>query len=142
VVAEPADLARQHAQPLAALRRLDAEQLLDRHAEREVREDRRVVVEPVGVRDRLVPRSRLALLLEAAVQVADHHVDVDDVLAVELDEELHRAVRGRMRRTHVEQLVLGVEVALEVVLALEGLGREVQRHQFLGPTSGWRRSFG
>ena len=70
------------------------------------------------------------------MQVADLDVEIDDRLAVELDQELHGAVRRRVRRAHVEDLVAGVEVAL-LVLELADV-----RHQFLGPTSGWRRSFG
>jgi hypothetical protein len=83
-------------------------------------------------------------LLEAAVQIADLDVEIDDRLAVELDQELHGAVGRRVRRPHVEDLVLGVEVALEVVVRDERRAPEVgTRHrQFLGPTRGWRLSFG
>jgi hypothetical protein len=54
-------------------------------------------------------------------------VQVDDVLPVEGDQELHRAVGRRVGRTHVEHLVLGVEVLLEVVFGLERRAREVER---------------
>jgi len=47
----------------------------------------------IGVGEDVVPRPLLAHLLEAAVQVADLDVDVDDRLAVEAEVELHRAVR-------------------------------------------------
>ena len=63
---------------------------------------RRGVVQPVGVRDAVVPRALLAHLLEAAVQVADLDVDIDDGLAVELEVELDGAVRRRMRRPHLD----------------------------------------
>ena len=128
VVAHPRELAAQRAQPLAALGQLEPEQLLDREHVAEVGEDRGVVVQPIGVGDRLIPGAALALLLEAAVQVADLDVEVDDVLAVQFDQELHRAMGGRVRRAHVEQLVLDVEVALEVVVE--------QRAWARGPAAG------
>ncbi len=146
VIAEPRKLAGHRAQPLAALGCLEVEQLLDREAVADVREDRRVVVEAIGVRDRLVPGAAFAFLLEAAVQVADLDVEIDDRLAVEFDQELDGAVRRRVRRPHVEELMLGVQVPVEVALARAGVSHQqnplVIRSQFLGPTSGWRRSFG
>jgi hypothetical protein len=111
VVAHPRQLAGQHPDPLAAPRHLAAQQFLDCQHVGHVRENCRVVVQPVGVRDRLVPGPALALLLEAAVQVADLHVEIDDRLTVELGHELHGAVRGRVRRPHVHDLVVGVQVA-------------------------------
>ena len=78
VIGNARELAADHPQELAARRRLDAEQLLHRHAVADVAQDRRAVVQPVGVRDGLVVEAALALLLEAAVQVADLDVGVDD----------------------------------------------------------------
>ena len=117
VIAHARELARERAHPLAAPRDLAAEQLLDRHAEGQVREDRRVVVQPIGVRDRLVPGPALALLLEAAVQVADLHVHLDDLFAVDLEHDLHRAVGRRVRRAHRDDLRLGVQVAFRALRA-------------------------
>ena len=111
VVAHPRELAGEHAQPLAALRGLEPEQLLDPEAVAEVAEDRRVVVQAIGVGNCLIPGTGLTFLLEAAVEVADLHIEIDDGLSVELDHELHRTVGGRVGGTHVEHLVLGVEIA-------------------------------
>ena len=49
-----------------------------------------------------MPGVRLALLLEAAVQVAAVDVGAQHALAVELGDDLHRAVRRRVRRPDVD----------------------------------------
>ena len=107
-------LAQQHAHPGRLARYLDPEQLLDREHEDElvVLEDE--VVDPPGVRDRLPPRLLLHVLLEARVQVADHGVQPDDGLAVQVDHEAEHAVRRRMVRAEVDlEDVLGVRRDLE-----------------------------
>ena len=87
---------------LAARRHLDAAQALDGEDEADVVDQRRDVVEPVGVGDRLRPGPLLDHLLEAAVQVADLDVAVDHHLAVELEVELDRAMGRRMGRAHLD----------------------------------------
>ena len=77
VVADPRDLRHDGADVLAALGDLDAEQLLDGRGIAEVVDQRRDVVEPVGVRDGVVLAADLAVLLEGAVQVADLDVGLD-----------------------------------------------------------------
>ena len=98
VVADARDLGHDHADVLAPLGDVDAEELLDGGRVAEVVDQRRHVVEPVGERDRVVPAALLAVLLERAVQIADLDVGVDDDLAVELghdpDDPVHRGVRG------------------------------------------------
>jgi hypothetical protein len=102
VIAHARDLAADHAQVLAPLRHLDAEELLAGEGVADVVDDRRHVVQPVGVRERLVVEAALALLLEAAVEIADLHLGVLHGLAVELQVDPDRAVRRRMRRAHLE----------------------------------------
>src|SRR3989475_11291570 len=96
--APPAD----HADVLAALGDGHARQLLDREREADVVQDGRGVVQAVGVGEAVVPRPLLAQLLEAAVEVADLDLDVDDGLAVEAEVELDGAVRRRVRRPHLD----------------------------------------
>ena len=60
------------------------------------------VVHPVGDEHDLRPVAVLAQLLDAAVQIADHDVAVDDALAVEPQHDPQHAVRARMLRPHVE----------------------------------------
>jgi hypothetical protein len=52
------------------------------------------------------------------VQVADLDVQLDDRLAVELRQELHGPVGHRVGRTHVQDLVIGVQVALALARVL------------------------
>src|SRR5262249_51473099 len=86
---------------------------------------RRDVVETIGVGEDLRPGPALAHLLEAAVQVADLDVGLEDALAAELEDDAHRAVHGRVRRAHVEQHRLGGQLELALVdVEIEGL------HQF------------
>ena len=75
------------------------------------------VVEPVDVRDQVVPGVVLALLLEAAVQVAAVHVGALHLLAVQLGDDLDGAVRGRMRRADVD------DDRVVALAAFEGSGR-------------------
>jgi hypothetical protein len=102
VVGDARVLGEQRAQVLRPRRDLDAHQRLDGVAVGEVVDQRRAVVQPVDIRDQVVPGVRLALLLEAAVQVAAMDVGAQHALAVEFGDDLDRAVRGRMRRADVD----------------------------------------
>ena len=104
------ELPERHAIPLAPLGHSDAEHLLARERKAHVVQHRRDVVAAIDVGVHLRPRAALAHLLEAAVQVADLDVAIDDRLAVELEVELDRAVRSRMGRAHLQlhDLVEGI----------------------------------
>ena len=80
-----------------------AEQLLDREHEDELVVLERDVVDPLRVRDRLPPRLLLHVLLEAGVEVADHGLEPDDVLAVQVDDQAQHAVRRRVVRPEVDR---------------------------------------
>ena len=108
---------------------LDAEQLLDRRAVAEVVDQRRDVVEPVRVGDRVVVRARLAVLLEGPVEVADLHVGLHHRLAVQLREDTHDAVHRGMGRAHVDVEVLA-PLAASAPLAQEQLARVGHRLDF------------
>src|SRR5207237_3090093 len=99
---EAGDLPADQADVLAALGGGHARQLLDREREADVVQNGRGVVQAVGVGEAVVPRPLLAHLLEAAVEVADLDLDVDDGLAVEAEVELDGAVRRRVRRPHLD----------------------------------------
>jgi hypothetical protein len=98
MVAHPRDLAHDHADVLAPLRDVDAEQLLDGRGVAEVVDERRDVVQPVRVRDGVVVAADLAVLLEGAMEIADLDVGLADDLSVELgqdaDDPVHRRMRG------------------------------------------------
>jgi hypothetical protein len=96
------ELREERAHPRGLARHVDAEQLLDRKHEDELVVLERDVVDAWGVRDRLPPRLLLHVLLEARVEVADHGLQADDRLAVELDHEPEHAVRRRMVRAEVD----------------------------------------
>ena len=120
VIDEARILGQQRAQVAAARRDLDPHQLLDRFAIGEVVDQRRDVVEAVDVGDEVVPGVRLALLLEAAVQVAGMDVGAQHALAVELGDDLHGPVRGRVRRPDVDDD--GVVAVAVVERGPDGIG--------------------
>ena len=96
------ELAEQRAHPGRLLGHLEREQLLDREHEHELVVLVADVVDALRVRDALPPRLLLHRLLEAGVQVADHRVEADDLLAVEVDDQAQHAVRRRMVRPEVD----------------------------------------
>ena len=111
VVRDPGDLRHDDADVVAALRDRHPQQLLHGHAVAHVVDERRDVVEPVGVGHDAVVVHRLRHLLEAAVEVADLDVDVDDLLAVELGDDSDDPVHGRMRGPDVEEHLPRFELA-------------------------------
>ena len=104
---------RHHAQHLAPLRDLDAEQPLGAERERDVVAGRVQIILAVGPRDDLVVLAVLADLLEAAVQIADVRNAAHHRLAVELEHQAQHAVRRRMLRPDVDEHVLTLEIGLD-----------------------------
>ncbi len=102
MVGDARDLAHDHPRVFASLGHFDAGQLLDRQREADIVQQRRGIVEPIGVGKDLRPGPLLGHFLESAMQVPDFDVAIDDSLAVEFQIELDRAVRGRMGRPHLE----------------------------------------
>ena len=80
-------------------------------------EQRADVLERVHVADGLVVVGVLAQLLDAAVEVAEDRVEVDDLLAVELEHDPQHAVGRRVLRAHVDEH-LAVAERVELGLAL------------------------
>ena len=109
VAGNPLQLAEDRPHVARAPRHLDRHQLLDRLAVADVVGRRRDVVHAVGEQDDLRPVAVLAQLLDAAVQIADHDVGVDDLLAIEPQHDPQHAVRAGMLRAHVDHELVGVE---------------------------------
>ena len=80
-----------------------SEQLLDRVVPGHLVHRRADVVLAVDDRHVLVEVEVFAQLLEPGVQIADVGRGLDDPLAVELEDQPQRGVRGRMLRPEVER---------------------------------------
>ena len=95
----------------------DIEQLLVGHDRRPLVEQAADVFERVDLADRLVVVGVLAQLLDAAMEIAEHRVEVDDLLAVELEDDPQDAVGRRVLRAHVdEHLAVAERVELGLTL--------------------------
>ena len=110
MIQDARDLGEQHADVLAALRRRDAQQLLDRQRVGVLLVHRRDVVEPVEVRHRLQVALVLDQLLGAAMQQADMRIAALDDLAVHLDDQAQHAVGRRVLRPEVHRQGLDLDV--------------------------------
>ena len=86
----------------ARARHVDAEKLFRRQAEGMLLIDRRDVVEPIEIRDRLQIGLLLDQLFGAAVKQADMRIDALHDLAVEFEHQPQHAVRRRMLRPEVD----------------------------------------
>ena len=124
VARDPVELAGEHPDVLGAPRHLDVEQLLERHDRRPLAEQRAHVLERVDLADDLVVVGVLAQLLDAAVEVAEDGVEVDDALAADLEDDPQHAVRRGVLGAHVEEH-LAVAERVELGLALRA--RRVRR---------------
>ena len=102
MVQDAADFAIEHADELAADRRRDPEQTLDRETERVLLVHRRDIVEPVEIRDGLKIGLVLDELFGAAMQKPDMRIDPAHDLAVELRNHAQHAVRRRMLRPEID----------------------------------------
>ena len=111
------ELHGEHPDVLGASRNLDVHQLLKRGDGGRLAEEGGDVLERVGVADRLVVISVLAELLNAAVQVSEHRIEINDLFAVHLDDDAEHTVCGRVLRSHVDEH-LAVPKVEELRLAL------------------------
>ena len=102
MVEDPGDLVEQDANVLGAQRHFEAGQLLDRQHEGMLLRQRRDIVEPVEVRQRLGIGLVFDQLLGAAVEQADMGVDPLDHLAVHLHHHAQHAMGRGMLRPEIQ----------------------------------------
>ena len=122
---DPVELARQHPDVLGAARHLDVQEVLERHHRRPLAEQRADVLERVHLAVDVVVVRVLAQLLDAAVEVAEDRVEVDDLLAVDLEHDPQHAVRGRVLGPHVdEHLAVAERVELRLALGARRVRRD------------------
>ena len=107
-----ASSAADHADVLAARRQIlfDAEQFFHRERVGDVVGQRREIIQPVRVRDELGVGHVLGDFFVAAMQITDVRVGLGDDLAVEFEHDAEHAVRGGMRRPHVQDHLLALHV--------------------------------
>ena len=153
---DPVQLGREDPDVLGAARHLDVEELLEGEDARPLAEQRADVLERVEVGDRVVVVGVLAELLDAAMEVAEDRIEVDDLLALELQDDPEHAVGRRVLGSHVdEHLAVAERVELALALGprrvrrdrLEDAGRLVEldarvvrRHLVVGVAVGRRRA--
>ena len=105
------DLGEQHADPLPALRHLDAEQLLGRQCEGVLLAHRRDVIEPVEIRHRLHVGLVFDQLLGAAMQQADMRIGAFHHLAVHFQDQPQHTMRRRVLRAEVDRVAVDLDHA-------------------------------
>ena len=105
MVRDARQLAYQHPNILAALWRLDVEELLHRQHKGNVVDKRRDIVQPVRVWDYLGVSVALGLFLEGSVQVANLRIAVDNRLAIQLQRHVNDTVHRRVARPHMQEHV-------------------------------------
>ena len=97
---------------LAARRQLlvDAKEFFDRQRISDIVGQRRQVIEPVRVRDELAVGHVLGDLFVAAMQITDVRHRFGDDFAVEFQDNAEHAVRGGVRRPHVQHHLFALHV--------------------------------
>ena len=100
----------QHADVADAFGHLDAEQPLDRQAERHAVGLRAQVIHPLDERDHLLPLLLFGGFLDARVQVADRRRRREHGLAIELEHQPQHAVRAGVLRPHVDGHHFGLDL--------------------------------
>ena len=126
---DPVELQVEDPQVLGAVGDLELEQPLDAAAERLHVEEVGEVVHPLDEGDRLPVALVLARLLDPRVEVADHRLQVEDLLAAQGDDQAEHPVGGGVMRPHVDRHHL----LLDVLRRLHGGHRvDHRRHRVLG----------
>ena len=98
--------AANHANRFSARRNFPAHQFFNRERVGHIIRERREIIEPVGIRHELVVLHVLGDFFVAAMEKTDIRRRFGDDLAIQLQHEPQNAVRGRMRRPHVEHHLL------------------------------------
>ncbi len=113
MIRDPRDLGEDYPDVLRSFRNLYAQQLLNGETPSEVVDDRRDVVQPVGVRHDLVVIHRLTHLLEATVEVPNVDVSVDNLLSRHLRDDPNSTVRRGVRWPKIHHHRVRVKVVPE-----------------------------
>ena len=111
VARDPLQLGEDRPDVARAPGHLERHQLLDGLAVAEVVAGRGDVVHPIGDEDDLHPVALLAQLLDAAMQVADHHVGADHPFTVEAQDDPEHPVSAGVLRTHVDDELARLELS-------------------------------
>ena len=109
VVQHARDFGEQHADPLAALRHLDAKEFLGGERERVLLAHRRNVIEPIEIRHRLHIRLVFNQLLGAAMQQADMRIRALHDFAIHLQDQPENAMRGWMLRSEIYRVAVDLD---------------------------------
>ena len=117
VAGDPVELAGQHPDVLGAPRDLHVQQLLEGHHGAPLAEEGADVLERVELADDVVEVGVLGDLLDPAVEIAQHGVQVHDLLAGDLEDHPQDAVGGRVLGPHVQEH-LAVPEGVELLLPL------------------------
>ena len=112
VIADAREFREEHAQILRAQRHFQVQQLFDRQNIAMLHAERRAIVEPVEIGQRLQIGLVLDQLFGAAVQQADMRVASLDDFAVQLHDEAQNAVRRGVLRTEVDRVILDLGVTI------------------------------
>ncbi len=101
VIVDPEKLGEHHPDELGSLRHPDSSQSLDGMKVRQIVGHTAKVVDPIRVRDELMPGLVLANLLNPPVMVTDVKVDIGNPLTIEGDDEPHQAVGPHVLGSHI-----------------------------------------
>jgi hypothetical protein len=127
VAGDAVELRGQDPDVFSPARDFDVEQLLEAEDRAPLIEQRADVLEWIDLADDLVVVGVLGELLDAPVQVAEDRIEVDHVLAVDLEHDPQHAMGRRVLRSHVQEH-LAVAERVELGLALGA--RRVRRDGF------------
>src|SRR3990170_5789896 len=102
MIVDTRELAGDHANKLAARRRLDPDQLLYRQGITDIVDQRRRIVQPVGIWNYLGPGHVLAAFGKPAMEITDFHIAIEDLLTFELEIEFDGSMSCRMGWPHLQ----------------------------------------
>ena len=107
---KPTDLAKEHADELRSLWKLEPQQPLRRETEGVFLIHRSDVIQPIEIGQRLHVRLVLDELLGAAMQKPDMGIDASNDFSVKLEQEPEHAVSRRMHRSEIyREVACGIE---------------------------------
>jgi hypothetical protein len=89
---------------------VDAEKFFNRERVSDVVRQRREVIQPIRVRDELGVGHVLGDFFVAAMQITHVRIGLGDDFAIQLQHDAQHAVRGRMRRAHVQHHLLALNI--------------------------------